>query len=62
MVIRDLDLPRYTEPEPRMKVAARQVGPMLAALRRQPGYQFVVETDRHGETCAWLVRNVLRMT
>jgi len=55
-------LPRYVEPEPRMMVASRLVGPVLAALRRQAGYQFIVETDRHGETCAWLVRTMMRLT
>jgi hypothetical protein len=44
-----------------MMIATRLVGPMLAALRRQSGYRFVVETDRHGETAAWLVKAALRI-
>ena len=47
--------------ESHMKVAPRMVGPMLAAMRRQSGYRFIVETDRHGETAAWLVRAALRV-
>lgn len=53
--------PNHAEPPSRLMVASRLVGPMLAALRRQGGYRVVVETDRHGETCAWLVRNALRV-
>ena len=54
-------LPQNAETGPRMRVDTRLVGPMLAAVRRQGGYQFVVETDRHGETAAWLVKAALRM-
>jgi hypothetical protein len=61
MATRNLVLPQHAEPEPRMMVATRLVGPMLAALRRQGGYRFVVETDRHGETAAWLVKAALRI-
>jgi len=55
MVIHNLTLPNYAEPY-RIPVSTRQVGPMLAAMRRQAGYRFIVETDRNGETNAWIER------
>lgn len=59
MVIHNLTLPNYTEPL-RMPVATRHFGPALAALRRHTGYRFIVETDRNGETQAWIERPVTR--
>lgn len=56
MAIQRLKLPTYADPSPRMPVTARYVGPALAAVRRHSGYRFVVETDRHGETSAWIER------
>ena len=61
MAIQHLALPPHIEPPPRMQVATRHVGPVLAAMRRHVGYRFVIETDRHGETSAWLERAMLRM-
>ena len=55
MVIHNLTLPNFTEPV-RIPVAARQLGPTMAAMRRQSGYRFIVETDRNGETNAWIER------
>ena len=60
MTIRMLTFPQFTATAPRMQVDDRLIGPMLAATRRQSAYQFVVETDRHGETAAWLVKAALR--
>jgi hypothetical protein len=56
MAIHNLKLPNYVEPAPRMPVATRYVGPTLAAMRRFAGYRLTVETDRHGQTNAWLER------
>jgi len=61
MAIHTLSLPQHSNATSRMQVDNRLVGPMLAAIRRQGGYQFVVETDRHGETAAWLVKAALRV-
>ncbi|HXC60146.1 MAG TPA: hypothetical protein VN645_12575 [Steroidobacteraceae bacterium] len=58
MAIHNLKLPNYVEPPPRMPVATRHVGPTLAAMRRFSGYRLTVETDRHGDTSAWLERAV----
>lgn len=60
MVIHNLSLPSYTEPQ-RAPVATRLVGPTLAALRRHVGYRFIVETDRNGETNAWIERAPRRL-
>lgn len=59
MVIHNLTLPNYAEPV-RIPVAARHLGPTMAAMRRHLGYRFVVETDRNGETNAWLERPAIR--
>ena len=55
MVIHNLTLPSHAEPV-RSPVLSRNIGPTLAALRRHTGYQFIVETDRNGETHAWIER------
>jgi hypothetical protein len=54
----NLKLPDFVEPLPRIAVATRYVGPTLAALRRCSGYRLTVETDRRGDTNAWLQRAV----
>lgn len=59
MVIHNLMLPNFTEPV-RFPIAARQLGPTMAAMRRHAGYRFVVETDRNGETNAWIERVTAR--
>ena len=55
MVIHNLTLPTHAEPL-RAPVLSRNIGPMLAALRRHTGYRYIVETDRNGETQAWIER------
>jgi len=59
MVIHNLALPGNEE-APRMAVAARHIGQTLAAMRRNAGYRFIVETDRRGETIAWIERKPAR--
>jgi len=58
MPLHNLKLPNYVEPPLRMPVATRYVGPTLAAMRRVGGYRLTVETDRNGNTSAWLERAV----
>jgi hypothetical protein len=60
MPLHNLKLPNYVEPPLRMPVASRYVGPTLAAMRRFGGYRLTVETDRNGNTSAWLERAVPR--
>jgi hypothetical protein len=55
MAIHHLMLPNFIEPPPRIPVVARYAGPVLAAGRRPPGYQFL-DTDRPSEGRAWLQR------
>jgi hypothetical protein len=55
MVVHNLALPGNEE-APRMPVAARHIGHTLAAMRRNAGYRFIVETDRRGESVAWIER------
>ena len=55
MAIYHLTLPNFIEPPPRIPVVARYAGPVLAAGRRPPGYQFL-DTARPGEGSAWLQR------
>ena len=59
MVIHNLSLPGNEEP-PRMPVATRHIGQTLSAMRRNAGYRFIIETDRRGETVAWIERSVPR--
>jgi hypothetical protein len=60
MPLHNLKLPNYAEPPLRMPVATRYVGPTMAAMRRSGGYRLTVETDRSGNTSAWLERAVPR--
>jgi hypothetical protein len=55
MAIHHLMLPSFIEPPPRIPVAARYGGPVLASMRRQSGYRFT-EADRHRESNAWMER------
>ena len=41
MAIHHLTLPNFNEPPPRIPIAARYSGPVLAAMRRHAGYQFM---------------------
>ena len=59
MVTHNLTLPDHAEPQ-RTPVLSRYIGPTLAALRRHTGYRFIVETDRNGETHAWIERAARR--
>ena len=58
MSLHNLKLPNYVEPPLRLPVATRYVGPILAATRRHGVYRMTVETDRSGNTRAWLERAV----
>jgi len=60
MPIHNLKLPHYVEPPMRMPLVARYVGPTLAALRRHGDYRLTVQTERNGDTSAWLERAVPR--
>jgi hypothetical protein len=59
MVIHNLSLPNFMDPV-RAPVASRHFGPAMAALRRHAGYRFIVETDRNGQTNAWIERSAPR--
>lgn len=58
---RDTVLPHASPSQPRYRIPEQKVGLVLAAMRNNAGYQCIVETDRHGETSAWLLRAALRM-
>ena len=44
----------------RIPLSPRNIGPMLAAVRRVRGYRLHVETDCHGDTVAYLERRLLK--
>ncbi len=54
MAIRNLALPEPVETPPLLPVATRYKGPVLAAVRRHSGYQFIFETPRTSDTATWL--------
>lgn len=60
MATHHLTLPSFIEPPPRIPIAKRYGGPVLAALRRHSGYQFVVETVHHSGNNAWIERGLPR--
>jgi hypothetical protein len=53
MAIHHLTLPNFIEPPPRIPVAARYSGPVLAALRRPAGYRFMDPGRSVGESHSW---------
>jgi hypothetical protein len=54
MAVRNLALPEHVETPPHLPVATRYMGPVLAAVRRHSGFQFIFENERTGEAGAWL--------
>jgi hypothetical protein len=60
MAIYHLTLPGFIEPPPRIPVAARYAGPVLAALRRPAGYRFVPAIGPHSGGHAWIERTLRR--
>jgi hypothetical protein len=60
MAIHHLTLPSFIEPPPRIPVAARYGGPVLAALRHPSGYRFVPALGCHSEGHGWIERALRR--
>ncbi|HWL62570.1 MAG TPA: hypothetical protein VNQ32_07225 [Steroidobacteraceae bacterium] len=55
-----LTLPDFNEPPLRIPVVARYSGPVLAAMRRHTGYQFMEPVRNSGERHPWSDRPALR--
>ncbi|MEY4762971.1 MAG: hypothetical protein RLZZ200_2827 [Pseudomonadota bacterium] len=49
---------KRTDRPQRIPLDRRSIGPMLARAARLGGYLLQVETDRHGQTVAYLQRQV----